>query len=116
MREGPDGAGNLADRHDVARAQHAIEITLELGVPQGQLQPEGHRLGMDAVRAPDHRRQAVLWRALTDGLHQRRDVLDDETARVTHLERLRGVDARRKTSGRSAASARPAPPARPRLS
>ena len=72
VRERADGAGDLADRHDVARAQHAIEIALQLGVPQRELDAERHRLGMHAVRAADHRRPPVLLGALPHRLHQRR--------------------------------------------
>ena len=72
VRERPDGAGNLADRDDVAGAQHAIEVALQLGVPERQLQAEGHRLGVHAVRAPDHRRPPMLVGALAHRFHQER--------------------------------------------
>ena len=60
VREGPDRAGDLADGDDVAGAQHAIEIALKLRVPQRQLEPERHRLGVHAVRPADHRRAPVF--------------------------------------------------------
>ena len=57
----PDRARHLPDRHDRrARAQDAVEVALQLRVPQRQLEAEGHRLGVHAVRAADHRRPAVL--------------------------------------------------------
>ena len=92
MREGPHGAGDLADRDDVAGAQDAIEIAPQLGVPERELEAERHRLGVHAVRAPDHRRHPVLVGARAHRLHQGADVLDDEAAGLAHLERLGGVD------------------------
>ena len=92
MRKRADGAGKLADRHDVARAQDAIEIALQLRVPQRQLEAERHRFGVNAVRPSDHRRAPVLFRTHAHGLHQAGDVLDDEVAGIAHLQRLRGVD------------------------
>ena len=44
----------------------------ELGVPQRELQPERHRLGVHAVRAADHRRAPMLLGARADGVAQRR--------------------------------------------
>ena len=33
-----------------SRAADALDVAHRLGVPEGQLQPERHRLGMDTVR------------------------------------------------------------------
>jgi hypothetical protein len=44
------------------------------------------------VRAADHRRVAVLGRALPHRGHQPIDVLEDEIAGLAHLQRLRRVD------------------------
>ena len=94
MRERADRAGQLADAdHRRARASHAFDVAIDLGVPQRQLQPEGHRLGVHAVRAADHRRPPVLERR---GRGRRRSApsrsLQDEVAGLAHLQRLRGVD------------------------
>ena len=40
----------------VARAPHPLDVALHFRVPERQLQAEGHRLGVHAVRAADHRR------------------------------------------------------------
>ena len=73
-----------ARRADVAR---------ELGVPQRQLQPEGHRLGVYAVGAADHRRAAVLERARSrTASRQRPRVRRMRSRGLDHLQRLRGVD------------------------
>ena len=53
VREGADGAGNLADADDLARAAQARQVALQLGIPERQLQAERHRLGVHAVRAFD---------------------------------------------------------------
>ena len=58
--EGADGAGDGAGRDLVARAFQPRRARAELGIGEGQLQPEGGRLGMDAVRAADGRRELVL--------------------------------------------------------
>ena len=41
---------------DGPRPLQALEVALQLRVPQRQLQPERHRLGVHAVRAAHHRR------------------------------------------------------------
>ena len=92
VREGADGARNLADADDLARAAQARQVALQLGVPQRQLQAERHRLGVHAVRAANHGRVPVLVGPRTDGLGQRIDVPDDQIGRLDHLQRQRGVD------------------------
>ena len=75
MREGADGAGDLADADESrARAATRSMSRVELRVPQRQLQAEGHRLGMHAVRAADHRRAAMLERARLDRRLQRVEI------------------------------------------
>ena len=59
VRERAHRAGELADPN-FARAADALDVARQLGVPERQLQTEGHRLGVDAVRAADHRRVLVL--------------------------------------------------------
>ena len=48
------------------RARTRSMLARQLGVPQRQLQAEGHQLGVDAVRAADHRRVPVLVGARLD--------------------------------------------------
>ncbi len=92
MREGPDRAGNLADGNDVARTKQTVEITLQLGIPERQLQSESHRLRMHAVRAADHRRPPVFLGTDPNRVHRAGDAADDQVAGLPHLHRLRGVD------------------------
>ena len=76
-----------------ARAAHALEVAADLRVPERQLQAERHRLGVDAVRAADHRRAPVLLgaRSRTASASASRSV-EDQVARLAHLQRLRRVD------------------------
>ena len=92
VRERADRAGQFPDRDHVAGAQDAVEVALQLGVPQRQLEAERHRFGVHAVRPADHRRAPVLLGAGAHGVHQRGDPLDDEAAGLAHLKRLGGVD------------------------
>jgi hypothetical protein len=91
VREHADRARQLADADGVARAKHPVEAPLQLGVPERQLDAEGHRLGVNAVRASHHRRPAVLVGARPDRLHQPGDIPDDELARLPHLQGLRRI-------------------------
>ena len=86
--EGADGAGQRAGRHLFAGGDEPLLGPLELGMGVGELQPEGDRLGVDAVAAADGRRHLVLERAPLEGAQQRVDVGDEEIggARELHVE------------------------------
>ena len=93
-----DRARELADRDRVARPQQALAVAPHLHRPERELHAERRRLGVDAVRAPDHRRVAELARPRRD----RRLELSAAAGRIAierarHLQRERGVDARRST-------------------
>jgi hypothetical protein len=92
MPERSDGAGQLADGDDLARTADPLGVARQLGVPQRQLETEGHRLGVHAVRAPDHRGTPMLFGTAADSLLQGVEILQDEIARRAHLQRLGGVD------------------------
>src|SRR5439155_20387303 len=49
----PDGARELSDPHAFERMRHARARAVELECADGELEAEGRRLGMNAVRAPD---------------------------------------------------------------
>src|SRR6185312_2722156 len=53
MRESPDGAGDFPNTKILRRSLEPLLVAPGFGVPDGQLQPERDRLGMDAVRASD---------------------------------------------------------------
>ena len=101
----PTAPESLPTRHDVARARHAREVALQLGVPQRQLEAERHRLGVHAVRAADHRRPPMLLGARRGSPRSSAvDALQDQVARLAHLQRLRGVE----DVGRGQAEVQPA--------
>ena len=88
-----------------ARAQRAPRLRVQLRVPERQLQPEGHRLGVDAVRAADHRRAAMLLgaaRGSTRAARSRSARMRSHASR--HLQRQRRVD----DVGRGEAEVQPA--------
>ena len=92
VREHPDGARQFADRHRVTGLRHAAATTLELRVPERELDAKGHRLGMHAMRPADHRRSAMLIGPSPDGVGQRVEVRENQVAGLAHLKRQRGVD------------------------
>ena len=80
VREGPDGARQLADGGRLARPFHALSAPNGLRVPVSELQAEGHRLGVDAVGAPDHRGVLVGERALAEHRQEGVEVVQDDSA------------------------------------
>ena len=63
--------GDLGARGDEARA-----APVEFGIGLRQLEPEGHRLGMDAVAAPDRGGVLVLLGAAPERGEQRVEILE----------------------------------------
>ncbi len=64
----------------------------ELGIGLGELEAEGGRLGMDAVRAADGRRQLVLEGAALERGEQRVDIGDQEVGGAHELHVEAGVE------------------------
>ena len=92
VRKRADRARELADGHRLAGTAHPRHVSRQLRVPQRELQTERHRLRVNAVRAADHRRAAMLLGALPDRLHQAVETREDQVAGLAHLQRLGGVD------------------------
>ena len=63
MRIGPHRAGDFSDGDLGARGAKASAGPLHLREMARQREAESDRLGMNAVRAPDHRRARMLGRA-----------------------------------------------------
>ncbi len=86
--EAADGARQRAGRHFLARRDQPLLGPVELGVGVGKLQPEGDRLGVNAVAASDRRRHLVLEGAALERGEQRVDVGDEQIggARQLHVE------------------------------
>ena len=73
LREGADGARNRAGRDLLAGGDEALAGAGEFGIGVGELEPERHRLGVNAVGAADGRRHLVLEGAL---LQRRQNLVD----------------------------------------
>src|SRR3546814_6986755 len=57
-----------------------------------ELEPERHRLGMDAVAAPDRGSELVLDRPPLDRLEQCVEIVEQDVARARQLHREAGVE------------------------
>ena len=79
--------GRIELRQTVTR-----DVAGEFRVPQRELQPECHRLRMDAMRAADHRRVAMLIRPCADRPHELLEILQNHVAGVAHLQGEGGID------------------------
>ena len=88
----PDRAGELPDPHARERGREPLTVALELERPDGELEAERRRLGVNAVRAADRQRQPVLLGALHDRVEGAVDPGQDELAGRADLERERRVD------------------------
>ncbi len=92
LREGADRAGNRAGRDLFARCHEARLGAIEFGIGLRELQPEGHGLGMDAVRAADGRRQLVLEGPLLERGQQLVGIGDQDVGRARELDRKAGIE------------------------
>ena len=90
--EGADGAGDGAGRDLALRLDQAQLGALELGIGLGELQPEGRRLGVDAVRAADRRRRLVLEGAAADRGEKPVEVGEQQVRRPHQLDGKAGVE------------------------
>ena len=90
--ESADCAGDGAGRDLLARRDQPRAGAGEFGVGQRELEAESGRLGMDAVRAADGRRQLVLVSAAFQRREQRVDIGDQDVARPPQLHGEAGVE------------------------
>ncbi len=91
-RIGSDRAGELSDAHALKRPCHALAVAVELECPARELQPEGRRLRVHAVRAAHLERGAMLLGPYDDRGERPIDLLDDQRPRLPDLEREGRVD------------------------
>ncbi len=87
VRERPDRAGDLAHANLIDGTGKALQLAIEFGVEVRELQSERDRLGVDAVRAADHRRVLVLLGLFLERLEQAFEPRNDELARIDELRR-----------------------------
>ena len=90
--EGADRAGDRAGRDFLARRDEPRAGAGEFGIGQRELEAEGRRLGVDAVRAADGRRHLVLEGAPLQRREQRVDVGDQNVAGALQLHGKAGVE------------------------
>ncbi len=90
--KGADRAGNCTGRNIVPRGLQSGAVAVELGIGLGELQAEGHRLGVDAMAAADGRGQFMLVGAALQHLEQRIQVLDQQVCRLLQLHRQARVE------------------------
>ena len=90
--EGADGAGDRRGRNLLARRDQPRPAARELGMSVSELEAEGGRLGVDAMRAADGRGQLMLEGAALEGGEQRVDVGDENVARAPELDGEAGVE------------------------
>jgi hypothetical protein len=86
------------------RCVKADQVALHLGVPVEQLQAEGGRLGVNAVRAADRGRVLELDGAALEHLQKAGQPRADLCRGLFQLQRLRGVHNVSSRSAHSAAS------------
>ena len=82
MCKSSDGSRQFSNRNRLRCLLHPLAIAPHFVVPEGHLDSEGDRFGMDAMGAADHRGIPVLEGALFDCFHEPADVVDDEVARL----------------------------------
>ena len=99
-----DRAGELPDAHRRRAPAQALAAAVELERPAGELEPEGGRLRVDAVRPADAERLPVLLGAVGRPQPARVEPSSSKRAGVPELERECGVD----DVGRSQAVVEPA--------
>jgi hypothetical protein len=87
-----DGPRELADAHPLERPSHAGPIPVEGEGPARELQTEGRRLCVDAVRAADRQGLTVLLSACHDGREGPVDPGENQRPGLADLERESGVE------------------------
>jgi hypothetical protein len=104
MRERADRAGKFADAHLFGNALEAVDVALQSPSTSSPASAEGDRLGVDAVRAPDHRRVFEFEGAPLQHLAQRLQVFRISSEASFNLQRLRRIHWGRERSFRVTAA------------
>src|ERR1700690_3475206 len=77
VSECPDRAGKLADAQVLCRSLEARYIALRLRIPVRDLEAEGDRLGVDSVRAANHRTVFEFPRAAFEHVSETFEIASD---------------------------------------
>ncbi len=98
VRVGAHRSGELAHGDRAPGADQSLTVAPHLQCPEGELEAERRRLGVDPVGAPDHRRVAELPSPNGDRRLQLRGSVEDQVAGLHQRHGEGGVDdvARRK--------------------
>jgi len=91
MRAGADGAGNFANADRFAHGFQTTQRACELVVHERELQPKRRRLRMNAMAAPNARRELVFLRPAGDDGQQLLHVGDEEIRALLHLHGVASV-------------------------
>jgi hypothetical protein len=92
VRKGADRARDGAGSDFGARRLQADLAAREFGVGFGELEPEGHGFGVDAMAAADGRREFVLIGAALDRFEQRIEVGEQYVGGLAELDREASVE------------------------
>ncbi len=90
--EGADGTRNCAGRNVVARRDQPRPAAIEFGISLSELEPEGRRLGVDAVASADGRRELMFECAAFQDREQFVEVGDQKLGGLFQLNRKRRVE------------------------
>ena len=104
----PTAPDSLHTATDSAGGGQPGAVAVELQRPQRDLGAERRRLGVDAVRAPDHHRVEVRAGHVDERRQQRVGRRQHEVGGVAHAPSTARCRRRRTTSGRSGSTSRPA--------
>ena len=92
MRMGADCAAELSDSNTFQHLRESLFRPAEFIEHERELQPEGDRLGVNAVAPADHRRHFVTAGLVADHAAQIADVFEQDLARFAKLDRERRVE------------------------
>ena len=82
----PDSSRKFPDAHRFGSFLKSALLPAHFVIPERQLQPEGCRLRMDSVSAPDGDSRLEFMSALLQDVEQSRDTRGNELRSVDHLK------------------------------
>src|SRR5581483_3427918 len=88
MRKGSDRARELSHPHTFGCASEALDVALHFGVPVGELETEGDRLGMNSVSSADLGCIFEFPGTLSQGLGEALQVSSNDLGGLPHQKRL----------------------------
>ena len=92
MRVRADCSGEFSDPDAFPRLLQPFQGAAKLVIHQRHFQAEGDRLGVDAVGAPDHRRELEFPRFFRDRNAEGAEILQQHAGGFVHLHRQGGVE------------------------